>query len=57
MDDENIKRNFSRTVSEVFNFHGNTLTISISPSANDRGKGIQRVEELTVTCALAEYHV
>ncbi|PFA69164.1 hypothetical protein CN378_04615 [Bacillus sp. AFS015802] len=42
---------------EVFNLKGDTLSIYIFSSASDRGKGIQRFEELTATYELVDYQV
>ncbi|WP_053365727.1 hypothetical protein [Bacillus sp. FJAT-27245] len=40
---------------EVYNLEGNTLSIYVFPSASDRGKGIQRFEEITATAKLVEH--
>lgn len=40
---------------EVYNLEGNTLSIYIFPSASDRGKGIQRFEEITASAGLVEH--
>jgi hypothetical protein len=41
--------------SEVYNLEGNTLSVYVFPSASDRGKGIQRFEEITATAELVEH--
>jgi hypothetical protein len=40
---------------EVYNLEGNTLSVYVFSSASDRGKGIQRFEEITATADVVEH--
>lgn len=40
---------------EVYNLEGNTLSVYVFSSASDRGKGIQRFEDITATADVVEH--
>ncbi|WP_442600144.1 hypothetical protein [Neobacillus sp. D3-1R] len=42
-------------VPEVYNLEDNTFSVYVFPSASDRGKGIQRFEEMTATAEVIKH--